>query len=299
VRQLSYQGLNVVLMRDMTDTMYDPDKAPQVVHPQGTDLVVEHIEKYWCPSITSSDITGKPEFSFAEDKRPHVVFVVGEDEYQTDTTLPQFAAEELFPRGIRCTFVKAADDDLNRFPLMTDLETADLMFLSVRRRTPAKEELDVLRKYVKSGKPIVAIRTSSHAFALRDPNASLAANLDNWPTFDVDVLGGKYEGHYGKVGSGPSSFVWVNPEAKHPLAADLPIGELPSASWLYKYTNLAPDVKVLLWGLPVGVEERQPAAWVRGGDQKVFYTMLGHPNDFKQPAFRDLMRRAVLWGLEK
>jgi hypothetical protein len=58
IRQMVRQGLNVVLMRDLTDTMYNSRRAPYVSHFAGTNLVVEHIEKYWCSSITSSDIVG-------------------------------------------------------------------------------------------------------------------------------------------------------------------------------------------------------------------------------------------------
>lgn len=69
IRQMVQLGKNVALVRDMTDTMYNPDKPPKVSHFDGTDLVIEHVEKYWCPSFTSSDITGKPPFRFKEDKR--------------------------------------------------------------------------------------------------------------------------------------------------------------------------------------------------------------------------------------
>lgn len=64
IRQMVQQGKNVVLMRDMTDTMYNPEMEPQVTHEEGTQLVVEHVEKYWCPSFASTDLTGKPAFSF-------------------------------------------------------------------------------------------------------------------------------------------------------------------------------------------------------------------------------------------
>ena len=64
IRQLVTVGKNVVLLRDMTDTMYNPEKRPKVNHFAGTDLVVEHVEKYWCPSILSTDLTGKPPFRF-------------------------------------------------------------------------------------------------------------------------------------------------------------------------------------------------------------------------------------------
>src|SRR3954451_24572559 len=60
IRQMTVLGKNVALMRDMTDTMYKPDHPPGVSHFEGTDRVVEHVERYWCPSFLSTDITGKP-----------------------------------------------------------------------------------------------------------------------------------------------------------------------------------------------------------------------------------------------
>lgn len=57
IRQMVRLGKNVVLARDLTDAMYDPRQPPYVSHARGTELVVEHIEKYWCPSILSADLT--------------------------------------------------------------------------------------------------------------------------------------------------------------------------------------------------------------------------------------------------
>ena len=68
IREQVRLGKNVALMRDMTDTMYNPEKSPKVSHFAGTDLVVEHVEKYWCPSFTSADIMGKKPFRFAGAK---------------------------------------------------------------------------------------------------------------------------------------------------------------------------------------------------------------------------------------
>ena len=70
IRQQVRLGNHVVLCRDFTDTMYNPDKAPHVSHFEGTDLVIGHVEKFWCPTITSTDITGRPPFRFKEDSRP-------------------------------------------------------------------------------------------------------------------------------------------------------------------------------------------------------------------------------------
>ena len=92
-------GKNVVLVRDLTDTMYNSRSWPYVSHFEGTNRIVEHVEKYVCPTITSTDLTGQPAFSFQPDHRPRAVFVIGDDEYKTETTLPAFANAELEPRG--------------------------------------------------------------------------------------------------------------------------------------------------------------------------------------------------------
>ncbi|HVR74704.1 MAG TPA: isochorismatase family protein [Planctomycetota bacterium] len=70
IRQMVRLGKKVVLIRDLTDTMYNSRQRPFVSHFEGTDLVVEHIERHWCPTITSADLTGGKPFRFAEDKRP-------------------------------------------------------------------------------------------------------------------------------------------------------------------------------------------------------------------------------------
>ncbi len=68
IRQMVKLGKNVVLMRDMTDTMYDPRQPPRVSHFRGTDLVVEHVERYWCPTILSTDFVGGEPFRFGADE---------------------------------------------------------------------------------------------------------------------------------------------------------------------------------------------------------------------------------------
>ena len=69
IRQLVAQGKQVLLVRDMTDTMYNSKMKPFVNHFEGTDLVVAHVEKHWCPTILSSDLVGGKPFKFKEDTR--------------------------------------------------------------------------------------------------------------------------------------------------------------------------------------------------------------------------------------
>lgn len=65
LRNMVRLGLNVVLMRDMTDAMYDSRSWPYVSHFAGVNLVIQYIEKYICPTILSSDFTHKIPFGFS------------------------------------------------------------------------------------------------------------------------------------------------------------------------------------------------------------------------------------------
>ena len=69
IRQMVKLSKSVALIRDMTDTMYNPERPPGIAHFAGTDRVIEHVERYWCPTFTSTDITGKPAFRFKADTR--------------------------------------------------------------------------------------------------------------------------------------------------------------------------------------------------------------------------------------
>jgi nicotinamidase-related amidase len=69
LRQMAKNGKHVVLMRDMTDTMYNPARWPHVSHFEGTERIIEHIEKFVCPTITSDQILGGKRFHFKNDER--------------------------------------------------------------------------------------------------------------------------------------------------------------------------------------------------------------------------------------
>lgn len=67
LRQMAKNGRQVVLVRDLTDSMYNPARWPNVNHYRGTDLVIEHIEKFVAPTITSDQILGGKPFVFSLD----------------------------------------------------------------------------------------------------------------------------------------------------------------------------------------------------------------------------------------
>jgi acetyl esterase/lipase/nicotinamidase-related amidase len=72
LRNMARFGKNVVLVRDLTDTMYNPRAWPHVSHFRGTELIVQHIEKYVCPTITSDQLLGGKPFRFSGDaKQPN------------------------------------------------------------------------------------------------------------------------------------------------------------------------------------------------------------------------------------
>jgi nicotinamidase-related amidase len=56
IKKMTNWGIRCVLVRDLTDSMYNPQDRPRVSHEQGTELIVQHIEKYWCPSTSSGEL---------------------------------------------------------------------------------------------------------------------------------------------------------------------------------------------------------------------------------------------------
>ena len=59
IKALVRLGIPVALVRDLTDAMYNPERAPYVSHEEGTRLVIDYIEKFWCPTIESADLLGQ------------------------------------------------------------------------------------------------------------------------------------------------------------------------------------------------------------------------------------------------
>ncbi|MCA9119505.1 MAG: isochorismatase family protein [Planctomycetaceae bacterium] len=294
IRQMVNQGQNVVLMRDMTDTMYNSRMKPYVPHTKGTEFVIEHIEKYWCPTITSTTFTGKPPFVFAEASQPHVVFMIGEQEYETKVTLPVFAEKHLAPRGIRSTIIHADEMDKNHFAGLAALKTADLLFVSVRRRSLPKEELDLVREFVAAGKPVVGIRTASHAFHTKGEHPE---GHDEWQAFDGEVLGGNYHGHHA---NGVTSVLSLAEGATgHAILDGVSVTSFIGGGSLYQVSPLAKSAQPLIFGT-IPDHPTEPVAWTnQRGNHRVFYTSLGHVSDFSSDDFNRLLANAVVWALER
>jgi hypothetical protein len=224
-----------------------------------------------------------------------VVFVIGENEYDTARTLPEFARQELAARGITYQLVSADARAPTDFRGIEALRAARLLVLSVRRRTPPKAQLDLIRQHLAAGKPLVAIRTASHAFA-----AAPGPGESAWATFDADVLGGVYNG-YEDEARDTGSEVWTAPRAiSHPVLAGLEKARFLTPAWIYKTRSLASGTTVLMSGRWPGAPAPEPVAWTNDHKgARVFYTSLGHPGDFRIPEFRLLLLNAICWALER
>lgn len=231
---------------------------------------------------------------------PHVVFMIGEDEYHTWETLPQFAERDLRPRGYRVTVINADATDKHNFPGLVDaLRTADLLVVSVRRRTPKTEQLDAVRAHLAAGKPLVGIRTASHAFALRPADPPAAAPHSTWQDFDAAVFGGHYTNHHGA--GPPTTITLASGGTKHPILEGISVAGLVGVGSLYKVSPLETGTTPLLMGAIPG-QPAEPVAWTHLYGTKrarVFYTSLGHPDDFKNAEFRRLLANGVAWAMGK
>ncbi|TWU10867.1 ThuA domain-containing protein [Allorhodopirellula heiligendammensis] len=248
-----------------------------------------------CLSVLLICETAFAKATLADDAKPHIVMLIGEREYDTKTTLPKFAREHL-AGDYRVSFVYANEDDPNAFDGIEKVRHADVLLVSVRRRTLPQEQLDVIRAYVGGGKPVIGIRTASHAFSVR--NQDVPEKHAQWLTWDQDVFGGNYTNHYGKdlettvdlvaTGTVPSALL-------RGLSADLPA---KAGGTLYKVSPLAANTGVLLDGEVPG-HASEPVAWTfRRGDGGVsFYTSLGHADDFAGLVLPRLLVNAIAWSI--
>ena len=291
LRQMARNGKNVVLMRDMTDTMYNPQCWPYVSHFTGTDLVVSHIERYVCPTVTSDQVLGGESFRFKGDVRPHLVMLIAEDEYLTEQTLPEFAVSHL-GREFRVTTVFGSDQERHSLPGIAAVTDADVLLVSIRRRVLPDADMKLIREFVKSGKPVIGIRTASHAFSLgadRNPPEGFA----DWPKFDADVFGGNYHGHHGnKLKS------MVTAMGDHAILKGVSKKKaVRQGGSLYMTSPLKERTTVLTTGLVDG-QSREPVTWTffRADGGRSFYSSMGHVDDFENAEFTRLLYNGICWA---
>ena len=237
----------------------------------------------------------------APGRAPHVVFVTGDDEYRSEISMPMIAAILEKRHGMRTSvaYAKPTPQTKDHIEGLEALATADLMVMFLRYRALPDAALNQILTYVKSGKPLVGFRTSTHAFNY--PAGSPHTDLNDG--FGLDVWGQKWITHHGHTST---TTVALRPEAaSHPILRG--VTPFPAKSWLYHVLPLNGPATLLLDGTAVNSEKAQkaeqfppvqPVAWTRehaGG--RVFFTTLGHPGDFEQPSMRRLVVNGILWAL--
>ncbi len=243
-----------------------------------------------CVSLLSFGATASS-FAQTESNRKKLVMLIAEDEYETARTLPAFASEHLMQDFDVVILEGDGGLDDTTFNRIGELDSADALLISVRRRPLPPEQLAVIRRYVESGKPIIGIRTASHPFSPAKGRA-LPAGYAQWTTWDADVIGGNYSDHHGH---GPILRATAS-QPNHPILEGV---QLPfdSESWLYRNTPLRARTELILTGAIPG-QPAEPLAWTyhRPGGGKTFYVALGLPSDFAKPAFTRLLRNGIYWA---
>lgn len=293
LRQLARNGKNVVLMRDLTDTMYNPASSPFVSHYTGTDLIISHIERHVCPTISSDQILGGKPFRFQNDHRRDLLIVIAEDEYKTEQSLPVFALEKL-GHDYRVSIVYGTESDRNLIPGIEQIRDADVALISVRRRVLPPAQMQAVRDYVSSGRPLIGIRTASHAFSLR-AGTELPEGYADWTSFDQDVFGGNYHGHHGNK---LKSTVRYAQNIQHPILKGLDTSTTFPQGWsLYEVSPLLDGTTPLLFAAIEGLPE-EPVAWTfqRKDGGRSFYTSLGNVDDFQRPELPTLLKNGIDWA---
>ena len=201
--------------------------------------------------------------------------ISGSFEYDSETSLTTFARilERIHSIQVTLNNYQSEDDAISFKPI----ETTDVLLLFTRRVKTVGEELNRIRRYCAQGKPVVAIRTASHGF-------------QNWLTFDQEVLGGNYNMHWDH---GPKAHIKFEPGTRdHPLLQG--VAEFSSSGSLYRNDPIAKDANLLMKASTQ--KNVEPVTWTRshnGG--RVFYTSMGHQEDFEESNFIRLLSNAVLW----
>jgi acetyl esterase/lipase len=214
----------------------------------------------------------------ADSSKPlKVCLVSGSLEYKSNESLAAFQKFLETNYNAECSraFIEGTDEE--HLPGLENLDDCHVMLLFTRRLKLSGTQLERFKAYCLSGKPIVGVRTASHA-------------IQTWLDLDREVFGGNYHGHYGE---GPQTDVKIVEAAKdHPLLAG--VRPFRSSGSLYKNEGLATGNEILLTGaIP---DHTEPIAWTRTyKEARIFYTALGHPQDFTEDSFRRLLVNALFW----
>jgi type 1 glutamine amidotransferase len=255
----------------------------------------------------------------------HIVLVSGDEEYRSEEALPQLGKILAKHHGFRCTVLFAIDPkdgtinpNVSNIPGLEALKDADLVVLFLRFRNLPDEQMKVLADYIESGKPIVGMRTATHAFNNLKSPEFVKYNWNNKEGgFGRQVLGETWISHHGKHGSQSTRGI-IAPDARdHPVVRGIQDGDVWGPTDVYGVRLPLPgDSKPLVLGQvlsgmkptdePVSGkvnDPMMPVAWVRtyhtatGKDARVFATTMGASQDLLSEGLRRLLVNACYWGL--
>jgi type 1 glutamine amidotransferase len=257
----------------------------------------------------------------------HVVFISGDHEYRTEEAFPQLAKILAEQHGFKTTVLFAQDDDgtinpnnVANIPGLELLQSASLIVLGLRFRDLPDEQMQHIADYVDAGKPIIGLRTSTHAFNIDGKKKFADWSWTNKGGFGKRILGETWVAHHGNHGS-ESTRGLIAPEAKnHPIARGLKDGEIWGPSDVYTVNLPLPgDSEPIILGqvlqgmkfddAPVEGKKNDPLmpiVWTKtyegkdGKQGRVVTSTLGAATDFVVPGSRRMFVNAVYWavGLE-
>jgi len=243
-----------------------------------------------------------------DNYKPLVVFITGDHESSGEETLPLIAAELEKNYGFRTKVLKAYPDQNaeENIPGLEALKEADLAVFFLRwRRLPA-DQMKYIEDYLKSAKPVVGFRTTTHSF-----NYPKGHPLEKWNAFAEMVFnappgwGGKSNHtHFGHTSS--TDVTIIPAQAKNPLLTGV-ADSFHVRSWLYKVLPDYPSGNSvsLLMGHSVNSENPDafdnPVAWTGTNSfgARFFMTTMGHPEDFRIEPFQRLIINGILWAAGK
>ncbi len=258
----------------------------------------------------------------------HIVFVTGDDEYRSEEGMPMLAKILAVRHGFRCTVlfpIHPEDGTItptfqNNIPGTQKLNDADLMVLFTRFRELPDDQMKPIIDFSNSGKPMIGLRTSTHAFHYQKNKNSVYAkytwNSQNPPGgFGRQVFGDTWVNHHGKHGSQSTRGVINERLASHPVVNGC--GDIWGPTDVYGIAHLPAEAKILLWGQvltgmrptdgPVNGAQNNPMmplAWLRnyqgttGQVSRVFCTTMGASVDLKSAGLRRLLVNACYWCLK-
>ena len=250
---------------------------------------------------------------------PLVVLVAGDEEYRSEETLPMLASILRRDHGFQTRILFSLDEDglvdperLDHIPGTGILADADLMVLFTRFRALPDEQVEPILEYARSGRPIVGLRTATHAFRYPGDHPRAEDLNDDWPQ---EVLGQRWITHHGHFDEGGAPLTAVTPiKTDHPTMRG--VEAFDAYSWLYHVDGggdaLPESATRLATGRAIksahGDNARfprtNPVTWAiertdEGLPGRVFFTTLGHPYDFRSEDARRMLVQGVLWSLGK